>query len=106
MKNGLDQAITAEWYIADVIVSGDVNSLINGFDVITDVVRYSNPINNVTAAKSFERLDVGNLYCRNGCTLMDVDVYDWMNKVVFVGGNYTIQGTTVIEAPVIYNSVK
>lgn len=37
---------------------------------------------------------------------MDVDVGDWLNKVVFAVGNYTIQGTTVMDAPLFYNNLK
>lgn len=106
LKKDIDQIITGEWYIAEVNVAGDINSLMNGFDLATDVLRYSNPINNVTASKSFESVAVSNIICQNGCTLMDVDVIDWISKVAFLGGNYTIQGTTVIDAPMFYNSLQ
>lgn len=105
-KKDINQLITEEWYIADVNVAGDINSLINGLDVVTDVVRYSSPINNVTASKSFESVAVSNLNCQIGSTLMDVDVVDWISKVAFVNGNYTIQGSTVIEAPIFYSNLK
>lgn len=105
-KKGVDQIISEEWHLSEASVAGEFNSLINGFDVATDVVRYSNPINNVTAVKSFESVAVNNLECQNGCILMDVDVGDWIRRVAFTGGNYTIQGTTIMEAPVFYNDLK
>lgn len=105
-KKDTNQLITEEWYISDVNVAGEVNSLINGLNVAADVARYSNPINNVTALKSFESVAVSNLNCEIGCTLMGVDIVDWISKVAFVGGNYTIQGTTVMEAPVFYSDLK
>lgn len=105
-KANIDQTITEEWYIAEVNVDGDINALMNGLDVATDVARYSSPINNVTASKSFESVAVSDINCQSGCTLMAVDIIDWISKAVFVGGNYTIQGTTVIEAPIFYNNLK
>lgn len=87
-------------------VAGDLNTLLNGFDVATDVVRYSIPINHVSSVKSFESVAVSNINCQNGCKLMDVDVIDWLTKIVFVGGNYTIQGTTIMEAPIFYNNLQ
>lgn len=84
-------------------MAGDLNTLLNGFDVARDVVRYSSPINKVTSLKSFESVAVSDLNCKNGCTLTGVDVGDWLSKLVFVGVNYTIQGTTIIDAPTFYN---
>lgn len=102
----MDQVITEDWYIAEVHVAGEVNSLINGFNVVTDVVRYSNPINNVTGVKSFDGLTTTNLHCLIGCRLMDIDIASWMDRVAYLNGNYTIQGTTVMDAPVFYNNLK
>lgn len=106
LKNGVDQEITEEWSIGEAIVAGDINSLINGLDMVVDVVRYSNVINNITAVKSFDGVAVRNINCKNGCTLIGVDIGDWISKLAFAGGNYTIQGTTVIEAPIFYNNIK
>lgn len=98
--------ITGEWSIAEVHVAGDLDTLVNGFNVATDVARYSSPLNNVTSFKTFESVAVNNLNCQYGCTLMDVDISDWFSKVTFAGGNYTIQGTTVMDAPLFYNNLK
>ncbi len=88
-------------------VAGDVQSLVNGFNVATDVARYSYPINNVTSGlKTFDGIAVSNVKCQYGCTLADVNVADWISKLVFISGNYTIQGTTVMDAPIFYNNVK
>lgn len=105
-KKDVDQVITEDWYIAEVHVAGELNSLINGFNVVTDVVRYSNSINNVTGVKSFEGLTTTNLNCQIGCRLMNIDVMDWMGRVALLSGNYTVQGTTVMDAPIFYDNLK
>lgn len=81
-------------------------TLINGLDVSTDIVRYSVPLNNITATKGFQSITVNELYCQNGATLQDVNVAEWIRKSVLISGNYTIQGITVIENPIFFDNLK
>lgn len=106
LKKDVNQEITEEWYIYEVNILGDLNSLVNGIDLANDVMKYSSPLNNISAVKSFESALIHNLNCQNGCKLMDVDIGQWIGRVALSGGNYTIQGTTVIEAPISYYNLK
>lgn len=102
----MDQIITEKWHITEVHVAGELNSLINGFNMVTDVVRNSNPINNVTARKIFQAITTKKLICENGCRLMDVDVVDWTSRAAFLNVNCTIQGTTYMDAAIFYDNLE
>lgn len=69
-------------------------------------MRYSLPINNVTAPKYFESISIEQFYCDHGCTVQDVDISEWIAKSVLTYGNYTIQGTTTIDNPIFYNDIR
>lgn len=79
-------------------------SLVNDLDLSNDVIRYSVPINNVTAPKYFKSVVMKDLSAT--ATVQEVGILDWFTKAAFIEGNYTIQGTTVIENPIFYNNVK
>lgn len=79
-------------------------SLVNDLDLSIDVIRYSVPINNVTAPKYFKNVVMKDLKATS--TVQEVNIADWFTKATFIEGNYTIQGTTVIENPIFYNNVK
>lgn len=81
-------------------------TLINGLDLSLDVLRYSAPTTNITAPKNIKKAEVNDLYCQNYCTLQQVDITEWIAKAALVLGNYTIQGTTVIENPIFYGDIR
>lgn len=68
------------------------------------MIRYSVPINNVTAPKYFRNVVLKDLSSTG--TVQDVNIRDWFTKAAFTEGNYNIQGTTVIENPIFFNNVK
>lgn len=69
-------------------------------------MRYSVPINNVTAPKHFESISAEQFYCEYGCTVQEIDLSEWIAKSALTHGNYTIQGTTTIENPIFYNDIR
>lgn len=79
-------------------------SLVNDLNLSIDVIRYSIPYNNVTAPKNFRNIVIKDLSAT--ATVQEVNIRDWFAKAAFIEGNYTIQGTTVIENPIFYNNVK
>lgn len=90
-----------------IIYTENLTTLINGLDVGNDIVRYSVPLNNVTAPKWFQhRVTINELYSQNGATVQDVNVAEWIRKSVLISGDYTIQGLTVIENPIFFENLK
>lgn len=79
-------------------------SMVNELDLSIDVIRYSVPTNNVTAPKYFKNVIMKDL--STTATVQEVNIVEWFTKAAFIEGNYTIQGTTVIENPIFYNNVK
>lgn len=37
--------------------------------------------------------------------IQEVEIPDWMIRAILTVGNYTIQGTTVLESPLIFGDV-
>lgn len=97
------QIISGAWKFADVAINGNLRStLINNLNFNNDIVRFSRPeMNIIRASKIFSELRVKNLVCQYGCAVNEVDLGEWIAKAVLVNNNYTIQGTTYLQNPVI-----
>lgn len=97
------QIISGAWKFADVTINGNLRStLINNLNFNNDIVRFSRPeMNIIRASKIFSELRVKNLVCQYGCSVNEVDLGEWIAKAVLVNNNYTIQGTTYLQNPVI-----
>lgn len=87
--------------------TGNLESvLINGLNLNNDVVRHSQPHQNlINAPKSFDNLQLDSLICRGKCTIQNVQMVEWMKNSVNVDFNYTIQGQTTLYNAVITNGI-
>lgn len=61
---------------------------------------------NVTAIKYFRDMYVEELMMDVEGRIQDVLIADWMVRAILTVGNYTIQGTTVLENPFIFGDVQ
>lgn len=97
------QTISGEWKFADVKINGNLRStLINSLNLNNDIVHFSRPeMNIVRASKTFSGLRIRNFVCGDGCSVNEVDLGEWIAKAVLVNNNYTIQGSTYLQNPVI-----
>lgn len=77
-------------------------TLINGLNMNNDVVRYSQPeANIIVATKFFENLSINLLRTQKRFTINEVDIDYWITHSILLNKNYTIQGQTRINNPVI-----
>lgn len=90
----------------DLFSQAHLNTKINGYDLEKDVLLNNIEYNNVTARKYFKNINIENLFCENDCRLQDINISEWISKSTFVYGNYTIQGTTIIDNVKIYDDVR
>ena len=49
--------------------------------------------------RSFEDLHIVNLRCGEFCFVQDVNLPLWMRQAVYLSGNHTVQGETILESP-------
>lgn len=61
---------------------------------------------NITATKYFQDMQVEKLWLTVDGRIQDVDISDWMVRSILTVGNYTIQGTTVLESPSVFGDVQ
>lgn len=95
--------ITGDWSFVNVTINGNLSSTrINKLNFDSDIVLINRPESNIIrTAKFFESLTIGNFMCSYGCLIDNVDLGDWMAKAVLLNHNYTIQGTTYLQNPII-----
>lgn len=84
----------------------EISALINGLDFRTDILRFSVPLANITATKYFNNLYVEEMMMDVEGRIQDVLIADWLVRAILTVGNYTIQGTTVLENPFIFGDVQ
>lgn len=77
-----------------------MNLKINGLNFQNDVMRYDVDLNEVTAPKTFQNLNVNKIHCTN-CIIQGVDIIDWSSRSVYNNGTFKIDGVTTIENSVI-----
>lgn len=58
-------------------------------------------MNTIRADKTFTSLSIEHLTCKYGCTVNNINVAEWISKAVLLNINYTIQGTTYLQNPII-----
>lgn len=67
-----------------------------------DVVRYSQPeANIIVASKFFENLKINSMQTQNSFTINEIDVQYWITHSVLLNNNYTVQGLTRLQNPII-----
>lgn len=82
-------------------MTGDLTAvLINGLNLIDDIVRYSGN-NNINGEKIFENLHIDALICRRHCSLQNIRIANWMEDTPSTQFNHTIQGTITLIDPTI-----
>lgn len=93
--------------VFQLLLIGNLESvLINGLNLNNDVVRYSQPKQNIiNATKTFDSVEIESLNCRGKCTIQNVQVDQWMRDSVHADFNYTIQGETTLYNPIISSGV-
>lgn len=62
--------------------------------------------NDVHGARRFDTLHIRNLACDLVCYIQGVNIQSWINQMVYLANNHTIQGTTILENPEILNSIQ
>lgn len=66
----------------------------------------SSPSNIVGGGRSFDNLHIENLACGQVCFVQRVNLNAWMLQAVYLAGNQSIQGITVLESPQILRNIR
>lgn len=75
----MNQEVTGKWKIRKLVLHGDYNGLINGFDVQNDILHVHNQNALMTGLKKVGVLDVHDVIVN---FINDIDVDDWMKNAV------------------------
>ncbi|XP_060653669.1 LOW QUALITY PROTEIN: uncharacterized protein LOC132789585 [Drosophila nasuta] len=100
--------ITRKWNIPDAIVLGDLNNvLINQLNLVDDVLRNdTNEVSVIGAPKTVETATIQRLFATNASTVAKVPVAQWINDSVYIYGNHSIPGKTMIYTLNLYNDLE
>ncbi|EDW60476.2 uncharacterized protein clos [Drosophila virilis] len=108
LKTAGPHIITGQWSLAEALVSGDLNNvLINQLNLVDDVLR--NDTQGVTlldATKRAASATIKRLFATPTSTVANVPVAQWINDTVYIYGNHSIAGTTILETLNLYNDLR
>lgn len=88
-------------------MAGDLNNvLINQLNLVDDILRNdSKVIQIVDAPKLAQSASIDRLFATPSSLVGNVPVVQWINDSVYVYGNHTIAGTTILETLNLYNDL-
>lgn len=77
-----------------------------GLNLVDDVVHRSYASNIVYGQRSFEDLHIEHLHCGEFCYVQGVNLNSWMLQSVYLEGNHSVQGITVLESPEVLGNIR
>ncbi|KAH8418592.1 hypothetical protein KR222_003032 [Zaprionus bogoriensis] len=107
LKTSGAHTITGQWRIPEAHVAGNLHGvLINQLNLVDDILRNdSSEIITIEAPKFAERASIQRLFATPDSLVAQVPVVQWINNAVYIYGNHSIAGTTILETLNLYNDL-
>lgn len=101
LKINKEQTITGLWKLSKVLIAGDLNDvIINGLNLVKDILRYDVTDVTVMAPKTFRNVIVDQLNCTT-CIVQGCNLNEWIRNAVTRTGENVIKGkVSVVTAEV------
>ncbi|KAM8711091.1 hypothetical protein ACLKA7_000254 [Drosophila subpalustris] len=108
LKTAGAHTITGQWIIPEANVAGDLNNVVvNQLNFVDDILRTdTKEITLIDAPKTVKSATIKRLFATPTSTVGTVPVAQWVNDTVYIYGNHTIAGTTVLETLNLYNDLR
>ncbi|EDV98107.1 GH22859 [Drosophila grimshawi] len=108
LKTAGEHNVTGHWSIHEAHVPGDLNNvLINQLNLVDDVLRNDTKgVTLINAPKTATSAIIKRLFATPTSTVCNVPVAQWINNTVYIYGNHSIAGTTILETLNLYNDLR
>ncbi|XP_023159988.1 uncharacterized protein LOC111592166 isoform X2 [Drosophila hydei] len=108
LKTNGPHTITAQWRLPAALVVGDLNNVrVNQLNLVDDVLRNdSQGVTLIYAPKTAKTATIKRLFATPSSTVANVPIAQWINNTVYIYGNHSIAGITIIETLNLYNDLR
>ncbi|XP_033149166.1 LOW QUALITY PROTEIN: uncharacterized protein LOC108594674 [Drosophila busckii] len=108
LKTAGTHTVTGQWHLPEATVQASLHHVsINQLNLVDDVLRSDNRgITTITAPKYVKSAAIKRLFATPSSTVAGVPVAQWINNTVYIYGNHSIKGTTILESVNLYNDLR